>query len=62
MELLKNVLAPFRKGFLTDPGDKFTAEVTSKGLQVIKTSIRGLKRSLVRYPSTGTVVETRVWK
>lgn len=49
-------------GFLTKPGDKFSAEVTKSGKQVVKLVTSEIKRSAVRYPETGTVVETIVRK
>lgn len=49
---------------LKKPGDKFSAEITPTGRQVMKlhTDNDTLKHSLTRYPSTGTVVETFVRK
>lgn len=49
-------------GFLTRPGDKFSAEVTKSGKQVVKLVTSEIKRSAVRYPETGTIVETIVRK
>ena len=56
----------FNESGLTNPGDKATAYVTPTGKQVIKTEkVRGNrveKRSATRYPSTGTIHETRTIK
>lgn len=49
-------------GLLSKPGDKFSAEVTPTGKQVVKIATEEIKRSAVRYPETGTVVETIVHK
>ena len=49
-------------GLLSKPGDKFSAEITSSGRQVTKLNTEEIKRSAVRYPSTGTIVETIVHK
>ena len=49
-------------GLLSKPGDKFSAEITPTGKQVVKIATDEIKRSAVRYPETGTVVETRVYK
>jgi hypothetical protein len=46
-------------GLLRKPGDKFSAEITPSGNQVIKLVRDGKKRSAVKY-KTGTVVETIV--
>lgn len=48
------------KGLLRKPGDKVSAEITPSGLQVVKLITSEVKRSAVRYPGTGTVVETIV--
>ena len=48
------------KGMLTKPGDKFTAEITPNGNEVLKLVTSGAKRSAIRYTKTGTVVETIV--
>ena len=53
-------LATNLKSLLSKPGDKFTAEITPSGNEVIKLVTSGIKRSAVRYPKTGTVVETIV--
>lgn len=58
--------ALFDESGLALPGDKATAYVTPTGKQVIKTErVRGNrveKRSATRYPSTGTIHETRTIK
>ena len=48
------------KNLLSKPGDKFTAEITPTGKEVIKLWTSEVKHSAVRYPETGTVVETIV--
>ena len=48
------------KGLLTKPGDKMSARVTKSGRQVVKLDTSEIRRSAVRYPSTGTTVETIV--
>lgn len=60
----KNELAMFRKLGLTKPGDEFSARITPSGRQVIKISLDGgrIKQSATRYPTTGTVFETRTTK
>ena len=50
------------RGFLNQPGDKIVAEVTRTGKQVIKASNTLHKVSMVRYPETGTIVKTEVYK
>ncbi len=55
-------LNPFGNGILSKPGDKMTAEVTKSGRQVVKLETQEIKRSAVKYPETGTIVETRVYK
>lgn len=47
---------------LTKPGDKFSAEVTKTGKQVVKIATSEIKRSAVKYPETGIIVETIVRK
>lgn len=49
-------------GILQKPGDKFSAEITPSGKQVVKLFTSEVKRSAVRYPETGTIVETIVHK
>lgn len=49
-------------GLLSSPGDKFSAEVTKSGRQVVKIATKTIRRSIVNYPSTGTTVETIVHK
>ena len=62
MSLLPDALSFMSKLQLSMPGDKFMAMITKTGKQVIKISTRESKHSLVRYPETGTVVETIVHK
>lgn len=50
------------KSLLSKPGDKFTAEITPTGKEVIKLVTSEVKRSAIRYPKTGTVVETIVYR
>ena len=45
---------------LKEPGDRLEAYVTKTKKQVIKTTSENIKYSATRYPSTGTIVETRV--
>lgn len=61
MSLLPDLIRSFG-GLLSKPGDKFSAEITPTGKQVVKIDTEETKRSAVRYPSTGTVVETIVHK
>lgn len=49
-------------GILIRPGDKFSAEITKTGKQVVKIATSEIRYSAVRYPETGTVVETIVHK
>lgn len=68
-DLFRGLLSNFYDlfdNFLKDPNNKITAETTQTGRQVIKMEtndpITGLvKDSAVRY-STGTIVETKVYK
>ena len=48
------------KGILTKPGDKLFAEIKPSGRQVVKLLTSEVKRTAVRYPGTGTIVETIV--
>lgn len=48
--------------FLSKPGDKFSAEITKTGNRMVKIDTEVTKRSAVKYPYTGTVVETIVHK
>ncbi|PWJ10232.1 hypothetical protein [Ruminococcus flavefaciens] len=53
----------FKRGnLLSDPGDKFTAEVTKTGKQVASLIKGDKKTTWTRYPTTETVVETIVHK
>ncbi len=58
---LPSVFKSFSNKNLVDPGDKFSAEITKSGRQVIKLRTRGVRKSAVRYP-TGTIVKTTVYK
>ncbi len=49
-------------GPLKKPGDKFSAEITKTEKQVVKIDTTETKWSVVKYPGTGTVVETIVHK
>ena len=62
MKQLPGFLKETLSGFLSKPGDKFTAEVTSSGLQVVKIMTSEMRQSITRYPSTGTEVITTVRK
>lgn len=53
-------LASNLRSLLSKPGDKFTAEITPSGKEVVKLFRNGVKRSAIRYPETGTIVETIV--
>lgn len=59
---LPSIFKSIGNGILSKPGDKLTAEITSSGRQVVKIATSGIKRSVVRYPETGTTVETIVRK
>ncbi len=59
---LPDLFRSITESLLKNPGDKFSAEITRTGKQVIKQSVSGIKRSAVRYPGTGTIVETIVHK
>ena len=52
----------FKPGFLSEPGDKFTAEITKSGRQVASLKKGNNKTTLTRYPTTETIVETIVHK
>lgn len=60
MSSLPSIIKSLGNGLLTKPGDKLTAEISPSGKQVIKIATDTIKKSMVRYPSTGTVVETIV--
>ena len=65
MGLFPSIFSPASntsKRILTKPGDKLTAEITKTGKQVIKLRSSEANRSAVRYPKTGTIVETIVYK
>ncbi len=47
-------------GLLNNPGDIFSAKITKSGKQVVKLHKKEYKRTAVRYPGTGTIVETIV--
>ena len=57
-------LSIIKKLGLTKPGDKFSARITPSGREVITMSLDGgkYKQSATRYPTTGTVFETRSTK
>ena len=60
---MSDKLIPFgNDGILKQPGDKLSAEKTSSGLEVLKINTAEIKESAVRYPSTGTIVQTKVIK
>lgn len=60
---MSNELTPFgTNGVLKQPGDKLSAEITPSGREVVKIDTSETKESAVRYPSTGTIVETKVIK
>lgn len=59
MKQLPEIFTSF-KGLLTKPGDSLLAKVTDTGLQVLSLHKGGIKHTVVRYPSTGTTVETIV--
>ncbi len=62
---MSNFLSTFKafgSGHLTSPGDMFSAKVTKSGRQVVKLATKDIKRSAVRYPGTGKIVETIVYK
>lgn len=61
-DLLTNGLSKLGQYFLRKPGDRLEAFVTKTNRQVIKGTNDVVKYSAVRYPSTGTVVETIVRK
>lgn len=45
---------------LKNPGDLLTALVTDSGRKVLKVRTTEVSYSAVLYPSTGTIVETRI--
>lgn len=59
-----SVITVIRELSLSKPGDEFSARITPSGRQVVKMSLDGgrIKQSATRYPSTGTVFETRSTK
>ncbi len=60
--LVTNSLNKLAQYFLRKPGDHLEAFVTKTNRQVIKASNDIVKYSVVKYPSTGTIVETIVRK
>ena len=62
MSLLPQIFNSKLGKLLSSPGDKFSAEITKTGRQVVKITTDEIRRSAVRYPNTGTVVETIVHK
>jgi len=62
MSLLPDSLHSLFSGLLSKPGDKFSAEITPTGKQVVKINTEEIKHTAVKYPSTGTIVETIVHK
>ena len=62
MNLLPGFFGTGGKGFLNEPGDTFIAKITKSGFQVIKIMTKGGQRTFTRYPGTGTVVETIVYR
>lgn len=58
---MNNTIIPFGDdGILKEPGDKISAEKMPSGLEVLKVNTAEIKETAVRYPSTGTIVETKV--
>lgn len=62
MSLLPKIISSIPKGLLSRPGDKLSAEITPTGKQVVKLLTSETHRTAVRYPETGTIVETIVHK
>ena len=62
MSLLPQIFNSKLGKLLSSPGDKFSAELTKTGRQVVKLTTDEIRRSAARYPNTGTVVETIVDK
>jgi len=60
LTVVKQAVGYFFNSLLKRPGDHLEARVTDTGRQVIKAATEEVKYSATRYPSTGTVVETRV--
>ncbi len=60
MSLLPSIFKSIGNGLLKKPGDSIFAKITPTGNQVIKISTETIKRTAIRYPSTGTIVETIV--
>jgi hypothetical protein len=60
----KNELAVIKNNGLENPGDNLSARITDTGRQVLKVERKngGEKYSATRYPSTGTIVETKTTK
>jgi len=52
----------FFGGLLSNPGDSLLAKVSPTGKQIVKISTEQVKRTIVRYPEKGTIVETIVHK
>lgn len=52
------ILSRLVSGFIRNPGDFFSAEMTPSHRQVIKLATDNIKYSATRY-SNGTIVETR---
>ncbi len=61
MGLLSIINSFSDSGLLKNPGDSFSAKITKTGKQVV-TLDTDIRRTAVRYPSTGTIVETIVRK
>ena len=62
MNMFPGLISSVTNHLLSKPGDKLIAEITPTGKEVIKLITRTTKRSAIRYPSTGTIVETIVHK
>jgi hypothetical protein len=59
-----NEIIAVKQAGLKNPGDNMSARITDTGRQVLKveTNDGKDKRSMTRYPKTGTIVETKTTK
>ncbi len=59
---LMKLAGDYLSKLLSAPGDHLEAVVTKASRQVVKIRTREIRSTLTRYPSTGTIVETRVFR
>lgn len=60
MNLPSEVFSLISTRLLNNPGDKLIAMISPKGKEIIKLFTGNITRTAVRYPETGTIVETIV--